>query len=57
MIDIVYIPKGGMCATCCHIHDDCSQLEFIKMRKLTKPDENNTVIVRCRIYLKQELTK
>jgi hypothetical protein len=28
-----YQPKGGMCATCKHIFDNCRNLDFSKMKK------------------------
>ena len=47
-----YQPKGGMCATCCHKHDDCSGLTFEDMPKISKGDQDGVVIVRCIKYIK-----
>lgn len=39
-------PKGGMCAACKHKHEDCSDLPFTTMPKLSTADDG-VVIVRC----------
>jgi len=31
---VKYYPKGSMCSACAHVFDDCSHLDFSKMRVL-----------------------
>ncbi|MGL5280708.1 MAG: hypothetical protein ACRC8W_03005 [Plesiomonas shigelloides] len=40
-----YQPKGGMCAKCIHKHEDCSKLDFSKMKQIQR--SSNSVIVKC----------
>lgn len=40
-----YQPKGGMCAKCTHKHEDCSKLDFSKMKQIQRT--LNAVIVKC----------
>lgn len=40
-----YQPKGGMCAKCIHKHDDCSKLDFSKMKQIQR--DSDSVIVKC----------
>lgn len=44
---MTYIPKGGMCAVCANKKQNCSALDFSKMKKISKPDKNGIVIVKC----------
>ena len=39
-----YQPKGGMCASCKKKADDCSKLEFWKMRVYQTDGKTNIVI-------------
>lgn len=48
-----YQPKGGMCAKCANKHEDCSKLDFSKMKQIQRT--LNTVIVKCDKY-QRELT-
>jgi len=41
-----YQPKGGMCMTCAHRHDDCSHLPFRDM-PVVKVYPDGTRAVRC----------
>ncbi|MGJ8523353.1 hypothetical protein R84981_002050 [Carnimonas sp. R-84981] len=41
-----YQPKGSMCLACARHRDDCSSLEFARMRPITKyPD--GVIAVKC----------
>lgn len=40
-----YIPKGSQCRACKKCFDDCSSLDFSKMKKLEK--SGSTTIVIC----------
>ena len=42
-------PKGGMCAGCVKLHDDCSKLPFEEM-KVIETLKNGVKIVRCSEY-------
>lgn len=39
-------PKGGMCASCRSVNQDCSGLAFHKMPAIGK-DADGIVVVRC----------
>ena len=41
-----HIPKGSMCRVCAKANDDCSRLEFKKMKPLEFVS-NRIVVVRC----------
>ncbi len=47
-----YQPKGSMCRTCKNVSMDCSNLNFAIMPGISKPDNNNVVVVRCTKYKK-----
>ena len=44
-------PKGGMCQSCEHLHDDCSTLEFSAMRVIGS-DKDGTQVVKCAAFAK-----
>ncbi|MGL4600259.1 MAG: hypothetical protein ACRCVE_01880 [Plesiomonas sp.] len=50
-----YQPKGGMCAKCIHKHEDCSKLDFSKMKQIQRT--LNTVIVKCDKHHRQSNLK
>ncbi|MGL5487848.1 MAG: hypothetical protein ACRDC6_16405 [Shewanella sp.] len=50
-----YQPKGGMCAKCIRKHEDCSKLDFSKMKQIQRT--LNTVIVKCDKYQRQSNLK
>lgn len=39
-------PKGGMCATCRHQHNDCSRKAFWAMPVIGR-DKDGTRVVKC----------
>ena len=49
-----YFPKGGMCASCSKVTNDCSHLEFDIMRVIEKVELESCKykIVRCTEYKK-----
>lgn len=50
-----YQPKGGMCAKCIHQHEDCSKLDFSKMKQIHRT--LNAVIVKCDKHQRQSNLK
>ena len=53
-----YQPKGSQCAACTKKHDDCSKLDFSKMRK--HEVAGSIVVVICSEFKKEntnELSK
>ncbi len=46
-MNVQYVPKGGMCANCAKVLDDCRTLPFYKMAVLEKSKTNKTIIVKC----------
>jgi hypothetical protein len=50
--ELEYIPKGGMCKVCLFSNEDCSKMPFKDMQKLTKPDKDGLVIVKCSAFLR-----
>ena len=46
-------PKGGMCATCTKVADDCSALPFNNMR----PAAKNSDAVICTEYRRKNINK
>lgn len=48
---MIYQPKGGMCAKCIHKHEDCSKLDFSKMKQIQRT--LNAVIVKCDKFNRQ----
>jgi len=47
-----YIPKGGMCAVCTKNTNDCSVLDFKKMKPIKKKDSEGFVVVKCTAFSK-----
>ena len=46
-----YQPKGGMCATCIWVNENCSHMEFETM-PVIGTTTGGQVIVRCTAYLR-----
>jgi hypothetical protein len=44
---VVYVPKGGMCATCTKKSLNCSHLEFDTMYKIQIDEDLGVTFVRC----------
>ena len=51
----IYIPKGGMCAICCHCFDDCSGLSFQEMKALET--EGDIITVLCSVFVRKTKAK
>lgn len=52
-----FIPKGSMCAACQHKFEDCSHLEFHKMKVITTTTASNGVglsLVKCTEFKKTQ---
>ena len=47
-----YIPKGGMCKSCVFSTEDCSDLDFKGMQKLSKGDKDGVVVVKCSQFIR-----
>lgn len=47
-----YQPKGSQCAACTKKHDDCSKLDFSKMRKYEVA--GSVTVVICSQFKKQK---
>ena len=45
--ELEYQPKGGMCANCAKINQNCSSYDFSSMPRISKGDRDGIVIVRC----------
>jgi hypothetical protein len=50
-----YQPKGGMCASCKKINEDCSSLDFTTMRVIEI--DGNTVTVKCDEFKNGQILK
>lgn len=48
-----YQPKGGMCAVCTKKKNDCSKLEFDKMRVIER--SKDAVIVKCTEFTREHI--
>ena len=58
MIMIKHQPKGGMCAVCIHMKEDCSHLPFKTMPSISrKPSEDGIIIVKCTSFERKENDK
>lgn len=47
-----YQPKGGMCAGCAKLLDDCSELDFAMMPVIER--EGSVSIVKCTGYVRPQ---
>ena len=51
-------PKGGMCAICIHMKEDCSNLPFKTMPSISrKPSQDGIIIVKCTSFERKENDK
>lgn len=45
--ELQFIPKGGMCRACKLSDNDCSDMQFKEMPRISKGDRDGFVIVKC----------
>jgi hypothetical protein len=46
-------PKGGMCATCAKLGNDCSDLDFAQMPTIESSDK--VIIVKCTEHVRSNV--
>ena len=50
MTDKTFVPKGGMCANCVNLKNDCTEIDFTKMHPIVVDEKY--VYVACKKYKK-----
>lgn len=50
MCNKTFVPKGGMCANCVNLKEDCTGIDFAKMHPIVVDGE--FVYVACKQYKK-----
>jgi hypothetical protein len=49
---MICIPRGFMCIACTNIYNNCSHLDFASFKRISKPDEDGYVEVKCTSFMK-----